>query len=90
MNKWKIAEAKAKLSKMVASAVEEPQLLYNRKKPVAAVISMQEYEEFIAYKKAEKKPTMVEMLKKLDAIKKLEPGDFELPARTNRPTPDFD
>ncbi|HAV13039.1 MAG TPA: hypothetical protein DCX06_06050 [Opitutae bacterium] len=58
IKEWKIAEAKAKLSEMVASSVEEPQLLYNRKKPVAAVISIEEYEEFMAFKQTQKKKTM--------------------------------
>ena len=90
MKEWKIAEAKAKLSEMVASSIEEPQLLYNRKKPVAAVISMQEYEEFLAYKKAQKKPTMAEMLEELRKINQIEEDFGELPPRTNRPMPDFE
>lgn len=90
MKEWKIAEAKAKLSEMVASSAEEPQLLYNRKKPVAAVISIEEYEAFMAYKKAQKKPTMAELLDELLEINKIEPEMDELPPRTDRPISNFD
>ena len=90
MKEWKISEAKARLSEVVSSCVEEPQVLYNRKKPVAALIDIAEYEAFLAYKKAQQKPTMAELLAELDEIKKLEPGDFELPPRTSRPIPYLD
>lgn len=65
-------------------------MLYNRKKPVAALIDMQEYEAFLEYKKSQRKPTMAELLAELDEIKKQEPGDFELPPRTSRPIPFLD
>jgi prevent-host-death family protein len=90
MNEWKISEAKARLSEVVSNCVEEPQVLYNRQKPVAALIDIEEYEAFLAYKQSTKKKTIAEMLDELDEIKKLEPGDFELPPRTSRPIPYLD
>ncbi|MDP4878668.1 MAG: type II toxin-antitoxin system Phd/YefM family antitoxin, partial [Opitutales bacterium] len=90
MSEWKISEAKARLSEVVSSCVDEPQVLYNRKKAVAALIDMDEYEEFLAYKQAQKKPTMEELLDELREINKVEEDFGELPPRTNRPDPDFD
>ena len=90
MKEWKISEAKARLSEVVSSCVEEPQVLYNRKKPVAALIDMDEYEQFLEYKQSKRKKTMAELFAELDEIKKQEPGDFELPPRVDRPLPDFD
>lgn len=90
MKEWKISEAKARLSEVVSHCVDEPQVLYNRKKPVAALIDMEEYEQFLKYKKSQKRPTMEELFAELDEIKKIEPGDFELPPRIDRPLPDFD
>ena len=90
MNDWKISEAKARLSEVVSCCVDEPQVLYNRKKPVAALIDMTEYEEFLAYKKAQQKPTMAELLAELREINKVEEDFGELPPRTTRPGPDFD
>jgi prevent-host-death family protein len=90
MKEWKISEAKARLSEVVSSCAEEPQVLYNRKKPVAALIGMAEYEAFLAYKKAQQKPTMAELLDELREINKVEEDFGELPPRINRPGPDFD
>ena len=90
MKEWKISEAKARLSEVVSSCVDEPQVLYNRKKPVAALIDMDEYEAFLEYKQSKKKKTIAEWLDELDEIKKQEPGDFELPPRTSRPIPYLD
>lgn len=90
MSDWKISEAKARLSEVVGHCVEEPQVLYNRKKPVAALIDMEEYEAFLEYKKSKQKKTIAEWLDELEEIKKREPGDFELPPRTSRPVPHFE
>lgn len=90
MNEWKISEAKARLSEVVSNCVEEPQVLYNRQKPVAALIDIEEYEAFLAYKEAQKKPTIAEMLDELREINKVEEDFGELPPRVDRPLPDFD
>jgi len=90
MKEWKISEAKARFSEVVGGCVEEPQVLYNRKKPVAALLNMEEYEEFLKYKQSQQKPSMAELLAELREINKHEPGDFELPPRTSRPIPFLD
>lgn len=90
MKEWKISEAKARLSEVVSHCVDEPQVLYNRKKPVAALIDMEEYEQFLEYKKSTKKKTMAELLDELREINKHEPEMDELPPRNDRPMPDFD
>lgn len=90
MKEWKISEAKARLSEVVSHCVEEPQVLYNRKKPVAALIDMEEYEQFLEYKKLHQKPTMAEMLEELREINKVEADFGPPPDRMNRTIPDFD
>lgn len=89
MKGWKISEAKARFSEVVGHCVGEPQVLYNRKKPVAALIDMEEYEAFLEYKKAKQKPTMAELLDELQEINQVEPEMDELPPRTDRSIPDF-
>ena len=68
----------------------EPQPLYNRKKLVAAVISIEEYEAFMAYKKAQQKPTITKLLDELRGTNQVEPEMDPLPPRTDRPIPDFE
>ncbi len=83
MNGWKISDAKARLSEAIASTVEEPQVLYNRKEPVAALISYREFEEYVALKKAQQVPSMADMLAELNEINELE-DDIQLPERIDR------
>ena len=51
MKEWKISEAKARLSEMLSESEHEPQLLLNRKKPVAAVVNINTFYEFQSLKK---------------------------------------
>lgn len=90
MKEWKISEAKARLSEVVSACVDEPQVLYNRKKPVAALIDMDEYEAFLEYKQSKQKPTMRELLDELREINQTEPEMEALPPRTSRPVPHFE
>jgi prevent-host-death family protein len=90
MKEWKISEAKARLSEVVSHCVEEPQVLYNRKKPVAALIDMEEYEQFLEYKQSMKKKTMAELFEELRKINEVEPEMDELPPRTSRHVPYFE
>jgi prevent-host-death family protein len=89
MNKWKISEAKARLSELVAHCVEEPQVLYNRKRPVAALIDMEEYKAFEAFKRSRGTPTMGELLDELEAINH-EEADLDPPVRRDRTVPSMD
>jgi prevent-host-death family protein len=89
MNQWKISDAKARLSEVVSQCAEAPQLLYNRNKPVAALLDMDEYEAFIEFKRSQRGPTMEELFKELRSINAHEPEMDPLPPRSNRPTPDF-
>jgi PHD/YefM family antitoxin component YafN of YafNO toxin-antitoxin module len=40
---WNVANAKSQLSELIGSAMNEPQVIYNRKKPSVVVVK---YEEF--------------------------------------------
>ena len=86
MKEWKISEAKARLSELVAHCVEEPQVLYNRKRPVAALIDMEEYKEFQAFKRSKGAPTMKALLDELEAINN-EEADLDPPVRRDRKVP---
>lgn len=89
MKDWIISEAKARLSEVLGLCADEPQVLYNRKKPVAALINIEEYEAFLEYKNAKQKPTMAELLDELQEIHQFEPEMDELPPRMDRSMPDF-
>lgn len=89
MREWKISEAKARFSEVVGACEEAPQVLYNRGKPVAALVAMADYEALLKFKQKIRQPEMTELLDELESIN-CEEGDFgEPPLRSNRNTSDL-
>ncbi len=88
---WNIASAKQQFSEVVRLTAEEPQAIYNRDKPVAVLISAQDYEEFKAWQAQRKQPTLMELFDEIRAILAAEGEDgIELPPRTTRYNPMVD
>jgi prevent-host-death family protein len=82
---WKISEAKARLSELVHACGEGPQVLYNRGKPVAAVIGIKRFEAFQRMEKQSEQPSMAALLAELESINRHEDDFGEAPPRSNRP-----
>ena len=89
MNKWKISDAKARLSEVVALSRNEPQILFNRQKPVAALIGIEQYEKFAAFYREQQKPSISELLVELQQINETE-EEMQEPLREDRPMEEFD
>jgi prevent-host-death family protein len=53
---WNVAQAKQHLSEMIREAAREPQLIFNRNRPVAAVIAADELAGYRAWKEQQAKP----------------------------------
>ncbi|KAF1046505.1 type II toxin-antitoxin system Phd/YefM family antitoxin [Xylophilus sp.] len=89
---WNIANAKQQFSEVVRLAVEEPQAIYNRDKPVAVLISADEFEKFKQWKEAQRRPTISELFADIRAALIAEGAEdgIELPPRTTRPNPMVD
>jgi len=87
MEKWKISEAKAKLTALLTSCIKEPQIICNREKPVAVVINVKLFEELMQIKKKERKPSMAELLEELKSIREIEIVEIEIPERKDRVNP---
>ncbi len=85
---WNIANAKQQFSEVVRLTAEEPQAIYNRDKPVAVMISADEFEEFKQWKSQRKRPTLAQQFDEIRALlaERGEDG-IEIPPRTNRPNP---
>ena len=83
---WNIAQAKQHFSEMVKQAAAEPQLIYNRNQPVAAVIGAADYAAFEEWRKIRSKSrTLAEEFAEFRQLLQ-EEGYEELPqpARTTR------
>lgn len=88
---WNIATAKQQFSEVVRLTAEEPQAIYNRDKPVAVMVSAQEYEEFRQWREQRRKPTMSELFAEIRQILATQGDDgIELPTRLTRYNPMVD
>ena len=85
---WNIASAKQQFSEVVRLTAEEPQAIYNRDKPVAVLISAQDYADFQRWRAERDRPSLAQQFDALRALLAAEDMDgIEIPVRTNRPNP---
>ncbi len=85
---WNIASAKQQFSEVVRLTAQEPQAIYNRDKPVAVLISAEEYEQFKAWQAQRQRPSLTALYADIRAILAADGDDgIELPPRTDRPNP---
>lgn len=57
---WNIAQAKQHFSDVVKQAATEPQIIYNRNTPVAALIAVEDLAEYRTWKEGRKQKTLGE------------------------------
>ncbi len=88
---WNIASAKQQFSEVVRLTAEEPQAIYNRDKPVAVMVSADDFEEFRKWREHRRKPTMVELFSEIRQILAAGGEDgIEVPPRRTRFNPMVD
>ncbi len=88
---WNIGNAKQQFSEVVRLAVNEPQAIYKRDKPVAVVISAEEFEAYREWKVKQKRPTLAQQFAEIRAILAASGEDgIEIPPRTTRYNPMVD
>ena len=89
---WNIASAKQQFSEVVRLTAEEPQAIYNRDKPVAVLVSAEDFEEFKQWKAQRAQPSLLELFAKMRAALIEEGFDdgLDLPPRTTRYNPMVD
>ena len=87
MNGWNISQAKAKFTQVVTSSENAPQIICNRGQPVCAMIQIDLFNELMALREKDRKPTIAEMLEELKIIRQSEPVEIDIPERCDRPNP---
>jgi len=80
MATWKLNQAKQRFSEVVRRAAEEPQLIQNRDRVVAAVIGGEDVELFLEWRTSRRGDTLSAALDELQAICLDE--SYELPVAT--------
>jgi prevent-host-death family protein len=91
---WNIANAKQQFSEVVRLCAEEPQPVFNRSRPVAVVISAEDFKAFEAWRQARQTPERLD-LKDLfgearEALRDVGCDGLDLPARADRPGADLE
>jgi len=86
MKNWKTIDAQANFPALVAACIQEPQLLYEHDRPIAAVIDIKLFEKLIS----KKVPTIRELLDQLAIIQAEDPIELDEIERSDRPNPFFD
>lgn len=84
---WKVAEAKQRLSEVIRAAAEEPQWLYNRDRLVAAIVEPQTFQDFLAWREQEHRPSIGEAFAELRGICAEEGYTIEASSRHDRTNP---
>lgn len=81
---WNIAEAKQRFSEIVRQAAEGPQLIYNRKRLVAAVIDAEDYLAFQEWSDLASRRTLADEFAELRQIMREEDYELTVPHRSTR------
>lgn len=87
---WNIAEAKQKFSELIRAAEDEPQLIYNRDKLVAAVVPAEDLQEFLAWRSEKELPSLGDAFAELRRLCEAQEYTLEIPPRQTRPNPFLD
>ena len=78
---WNIAQAKQHFSDVVKQAATEPQIIYNRNTPVAALITADELADYHAWKEGRNQKTLGEEFAELRRLAAGEPDPLPEPDR---------
>jgi prevent-host-death family protein len=87
---WNVAQAKQHLSEVIREAAHTPQLIYNRNRPVAAVIAAEEFANYETWKKTQTETVQKTIAEEFAELRQLmiqagfENG-LETPPRVDRP-----
>jgi prevent-host-death family protein len=81
---WNVAQARQRFSEIVRRAAEAPQLIYNRKRLVAAVIDAEDYRAFKEWSERAAGRSLADEFAELRQIMQEERYDFSLRSRSTR------
>lgn len=86
--RWNVSEAKAKLSEVLSQAAQEPQVIENRGKEVAVILSIEEYKELKSHRDlATPEKRLTEFLRFTEQLREDGGAEIKLPKRERRPSP---
>ncbi|GAK50888.1 prevent-host-death family protein [Candidatus Moduliflexus flocculans] len=84
MKTWKLHDAEIHFSEIVQNSAKEPQMVIDEEKPLAVVIDIMVYRNFVKNSSSQYRPTISELLDELHTIQEDERVEIEIPTRQNR------
>jgi prevent-host-death family protein len=84
MKTWTINDAQSHFIEILESSAQEPQIIADKGEPVAALVDITLFNEFIAFKQ---RPTIAELLNEFKEIQAEELVELDLPDRRDRSNP---
>jgi prevent-host-death family protein len=84
MKTWTINDAQSHFIEILESSAQEPQIIANEGEPVAALVDIALFNEFIAFKQ---RPTIAELLAEFREIQAEEPVELDSLDWQDRPNP---
>lgn len=87
-NRWNVTEAKAKLSEVLIRASREPQVIENRGRAVAVILSIQDYHDLKSRQtRAAPQERVAEFLRFTEHLREDGGAEIKLPKRAQKPSP---
>ena len=84
MKTWTIDDAQSRFSEVLESSTQEPQIIAANGEPVAALVDIGLFNDFISF---QHRPTVAELLTELRDIQTQTPVELDQSIRKDRPNP---
>lgn len=86
--RWKVADAKARLSEVLHEAERQPQIISSRGREVAVVVSMEQYSDLVRSREREApRERLAEFLRFAERLRSEGGATLALPRRRTRRSP---
>ncbi len=84
MKTWTVNDAQSYFGEVLEFSAHEPQIIASNGEPVAALVDIGLFNEFITF---QQRSTIIELLAELHEIQTENPIELDLPHRQDRPNP---
>ncbi len=84
MNTWNTSDIKSHFREMIRRCADEPQMVYEKNKPIAVILNFRTFKKLSALPRRQKRPTMRQLLNELHDIRQTEDVEMDIPSRRDR------
>jgi len=84
MKAWKTNEVKDNFADILNYCYQEPQLVYDKNDPVAAIVDIRLFKELVGQQRRKKLPSMAQLLDEIHSIVVEDSFEMNIPKRSDR------